>query len=140
MKKCLYIIIACICFLLLLLYVYSWSKQKSVPVENKWDCTVTCVEESSDNTYVITYSDEKIISNTGILTIDNKNDFDISVHLIVDGVERVEEISAYGVTILYQIVRDTEYKLGCHADVPEGTEIKLMVYDGEGNIDYKNKF
>ena len=102
--------------------------------QKRWDCIITCAEESSDNAYVISYSDEKIISNTGILTIDNKNDFDIIVHLITDGNERVEEVGAGVIVSLYQIVRDTEYTLGCHADVPEGTEIIIPIYDGAGNV------
>ena len=136
MKNWLYIIIACISTLLLLVYVYTSPVQKSVPVQNKWDCTVTSVEKSSDTAYVIAYSDEKITSETGVLTLHNVNDFDIVVHLIVNGEESIHQITPYGVTVLYQIVRDAEYKIGCHADVSEGTEIKLMVYDGEGNTLY----
>ena len=68
------------------------------------------------------------------MTIDNKNAFDITVHLFTDGNERVEEIDAGVMVSLYQIVRDTEYTLGCHADVPEGTEIIIPIYDGAGNV------
>ena len=101
----------------------------------RWDCTIICAEESSDNAYVVSYWDEKIISATGILTIDNnKNDFDIAIHLIADGKERVEEIGAGVVCSLYQLARDTEYTVGCHADVPEGTEIIIPIYDGAGNV------
>ena len=98
-----------------------------------WDCTVTCAEKSSDNAYVISYSEEEIVSTKGVLTLENRNDFDIIVHLFADGKERVEEMPANGVTVLYQISKDTVYTLGCHADVSEGIEIKLYVYDGEGN-------
>ena len=111
-------------------FEFNFSKKP----QKRWDCTVLCVEESSDNYYVVSYSEEKIISKTGILTIDNKNDFDIVVHLISDGKERVQEIAAGGVAVFYQIVKDTEYTLGCHAEVLEGTEIIVSVFDGEGNI------
>lgn len=47
----------------------------------KWDCSVACAKESSENNYIVTYSDEKIISKTGLLTIQNRNDFDIVVSL-----------------------------------------------------------
>ena len=48
----------------------------------QWDCSVTCTEESTSAKYVITYSDVKVLSKTGTLTIQNKNDFDILVHLL----------------------------------------------------------
>ena len=39
-----------------------------------WDCSVTCAEESTPDSYVITYSDAKILSKTGVLTVQNRND------------------------------------------------------------------
>lgn len=72
MKKSFGIIMICICFLML----GACSNLKRIEEMKKWDCTVTCAEES-DNAYVITYSNEKIISNTGILSFQNQNDFDI---------------------------------------------------------------
>lgn len=128
MKKLMVFVLAMVCVVTM-----SACNNQTKP-QKRWDCTIRCAEEASDNAYVISYSDEKIISNTGILTIDNKNDFDIVVHLIADGTERVEEIGAGGVTSLYQIARDTEYTLGCYADVPEGTEIIVPVFDGAGNV------
>ena len=110
------------------------SKSANIEDIKTWDCTVTCAEKSSDNAYVISYSEEEIVSTKGVLTLENRNDFDIIVHLFADGKERVEEISANGVTVLYQISKDTVYTLGCHADVSEGIEIKLYVYDGKENI------
>ena len=62
MKKRFCIIIVCICFGILC----ACSNLKHIEELEKWDCTVTCAEES-DNTYVITYSNEKIISNMQIL-------------------------------------------------------------------------
>ena len=100
----------------------------------QWDCTVTAAENSSDSAYVITYSDEKIISATGEFTLENKNAFDITVHLLANGQERTENVPAGGGTILYQISSNIEYTLGCHADVPAGSEIKLFVYDGPNTI------
>lgn len=102
----------------------------------KWDCTVLCAEESED-TYVITYSNEKVISDTGILSVQNRNSFDIVVHLLADDQEeRTSEIMAGGCSVLYGISKGTEYAVGCHANVKEGTEIKLMVYDGEETEPY----
>ena len=130
MKKLLCTIIALCCLLLLC----ACSDSRQTQPQKRWDCTVTCVEESADGTYVITYSDETIVSTTGTLTIENKNNFDIVVHLTSNSNERIEEIPAGGISTLFQIAVDTEYKLGFHADVPENTEIVVLVYDGEGNI------
>lgn len=125
-----------LCFMLVTICTISLcSCSKSANIEDikTWDCTVTCAEKSSDNAYVISYSEEEIVSTKGVLILENRNDFDIIVHLFADGKERVEEMPANGVTVLYQISKDTVYTLGCHADVSEGIEIKLYVYDGEGN-------
>ena len=122
------------------LMLYACSDSNHVVEENKWDCTVTCVEKSSENSYITTYSDEKIISNTGILSLQNQNDFDIVVHLLTNGQkERIAEIAAGGVSVLYEIIEGAEYTVGSHADVPEGVEIKLIVYDGEEADPFTNE-
>lgn len=127
MKKWFYILIVSICSMILC----ACSDFKHVEEVSKWDCSVTCAEESNDS-YVITYSNEKLISKTGIFSFQNQNEFDIVVHLLTDGQEeRTSEIPAGGVSVLYNIEKEREYKVGCHADVAEETEIKLMVYDGE---------
>ncbi len=108
------------------------SKSEPVETAGKWDCSVSWLDESGDGSYVITYSNERVISGTGVLTIQNQNDFDITVHLLANAQEeQTAQIPAGGVTVLKQIQPDTEYTVGCHADVPEGTDIRLMVYDGE---------
>ena len=98
-----------------------------------WDCTVTCMEESSAESYVISYSDEEVIvPQSGTLTFQNRNKFDVVVHLLTAGKEeRVSEVYAGGVAVLYQLDPGTVYTVGCHADVEIGTEIALMVYEGE---------
>lgn len=91
-----------------------------------------CAEKSDEDSYVVTYSDAKIVSNTGTLSFQNQNDFDIVIHLMTDDQEeRISEIAAGGVSVLYEVEKDAVYTVGCHADIVEGTEIKLMVYDGE---------
>ena len=52
-------------------------------------------EASEANDYVITYSDEKVISTTGVLTVENDNDFGIVVYCIIDGNERFEILKAH---------------------------------------------
>lgn len=100
--------------------------------KEKWNCSVTCAEDSADNAYVTTYSNERVVSSTGVLSLQNQNDFDIVVHLLTNGQqERTAEIPAGGVSILYELIEGAEYTVGTHADVPEGTEIFLMVYEGK---------
>lgn len=110
----------------------SCSRLKHVEELDKWDCTVTCAQTSTPDSYIITYSDEIIVTSTGVLTIQNQNDFDIKVHLLADREKgEVLEVGAGGITVQYQLDKKAEYSLGIHADVEEGTEIKVMVYDGE---------
>ena len=100
--------------------------------KEKWNCSVTCAEDSANNAYVTTYSNERVVSNTGVLSLQNQNDFDIVVHLLTNGQqERTAEIPAGGVSILYELIEGAEYTVGIHADVPEGTEIFLMLYEGQ---------
>ena len=128
MKRIFNLVLLSICVVLLC----ACSKNGSEEVQSKWDCSVACAKESADDNYVITYSDEEIISNTGIISVQNRNDFDIVVHLFADGQEeRKIEISAGGVSVLHQIKKEQVYTIGCHAAVKENTEIKLMIYDGE---------
>ena len=108
------------------------SNLKHVKEVDKWDCTVECAKNSTPDSYIITYSNEKITPSSGVLTFQNQNDFDIKIHLLADRVgEEVLEIGAGGIAVQYQLDKKAEYTLGIHADVEEGTEIKVMVYDGE---------
>ena len=110
----------------------SCSNLKHVEKTDKWDCSVTCAQTSTPDSYIITYSDEIIVTSTGVLTIQNKNNFDIKVHLLADREEgEVLDVGAGGITVQYQLDKDAEYTVGIHADVEEGTEIKVIVYDGE---------
>ena len=105
------------------------TSSKQAKEAKRWEIAIPCAENSKGS-YVITYIEEKITSTTGILTIKNGNDFDIIVHLFADGKERTQEIKAGGFAILYQLSKEAEYTVGCYADVTEGTEIKLMIFDG----------
>lgn len=128
MRKKYGLVFAMVCALLLC----ACSKSEPVETTGKWDCSVSWLDESCDGFYAITYSNERVISATGVLTIQNQNDFDITVHLLANAQEeQTAQIPAGGVTVLKQIQPDTEYTVGCHADVPEGADIRLTVYDGE---------
>ena len=58
---------------------------RKAKAKTQWECSVVCAEKSTPDSYVITYSDAKILSNTGVLTVQNRNDFDITVHLLCEG-------------------------------------------------------
>ena len=93
----------------------------------QWDCSVTCTEESTSAKYVITYSDVKVLSKTGTLTIQNKNDFDIEV--VSDNIPANSFYSFTNVT-------DKEYTVGIHADVGVAADIRVVVYDGKDTEPY----
>ena len=100
----------------------TFNSKKDTSQQDKWDCSVTFAE---------TYSDKKVSSQTGILTFQNSNNFNIIVHLqIPDEEERTAEIPAGGVSSLYQISQNKVCTVGVYADVPENKTIELMVYDG----------
>ena len=47
---------------------------RKAKAKTQWECSVVCAEKSTPDSYVITYSDAKILSNTGVLTVQNRND------------------------------------------------------------------
>ena len=101
------------------------------------DCSVTCAEESTPDSYVITYSDAKILSQTGVLTVRNRNDFNIIVHLLCEGKQELVSGSIPAVGCYsFLNVTDKEYTVGIHADVGENTDIKVFVYDGKDTEPY----
>jgi len=108
--------------------------------EDKWDCTVHCAKESGENSYVITYSEKEILADTGRITFQNRNMFAITVHLIGKGKEAfVSEIAPGGNVVFMQADPEVNYTVGIHAEVEEGTELSLMVYDGEWSEVYELK-
>jgi len=118
--------------LLLVLTVSACSSSEHVEEANVWDCTVSCAEQSTEENYVITYSDEEVVSSSGALTFQNRNAFDVSAHLFNEGGEEVIfNVPAGGVTTFYRAEKGDKYAIGLHAEVEAGTEIKLVVYDGE---------
>ena len=133
MIKKLYIFLICSCMLILC----GCARLQHEEELTKWDCSVPCVEESTEDSFVINYCDIKFASSTGVLTFQNHNDFDIIVYLLNGGEhDRVIEISAGGCSVQYDIDKNTEFTVGIHADVEADTEIKLMVYDGEATEVY----
>lgn len=103
----------------------------------QWDCSVACAEASNPDKYVITYSDVKVLSQTGVFTVQNRNDFDIKVylHCAEETVRESETIPAGG-CYSFMNVSSKEYTVGIHADVDMNTEIKVFVYDGKDTEPY----
>ena len=130
MRRTLGFIIAVICAG----FLCAYSQTEENEVVNSWDCTLTCAKTTEDNAYVITYSDEIIVSKTGSLIFENENDFGIVVYLYGDGSERVEMLAANSRIAVYELSTEVEYTVGLHAEVKEGTEIKLLVHDGAVNL------
>ena len=123
-----YLILMILCLLCAVTLCACSAKEEGA----QWDCTVECMEESDEDSYVISYSDAEIVSQSGTLSFQNRNKFDIVVHLLTAGEEeQTIDIPAGGVSVLYQLEKGTAYTVGCHADVEEGLEIALMVYEGE---------
>ncbi|MBR5291602.1 MAG: hypothetical protein IKU32_01660 [Clostridia bacterium] len=128
MKKLISVVLIC----MLSMVLPACAEKQAQPREEQWEISVSCITDPDPEAYVITYGDVTVSSETGILTLQNRNDFDIAVHLSCDGQEeKVFEIQQGGVLAFHQAVKGAEYTVGLHADVKEGTEIKLMVYDGE---------
>ena len=126
MKKLICIMLIC----MLSIALVACAKEQSK--EDQWEISVPCAEESQQDSYVISYGGVTVASETGILTLQNRNDFEITVHLSCNGQEeQVFDIQPGGVTVFHQAVKGEAYTVGIHAEVKEGTEIKLMVYDGE---------
>lgn len=136
MKK---IIAIMLCLILGLMLVGCSPKETDTSATSKWDCSVQCVEESTPDKYVTTYSDVKVVSKTGTLTIQNRNDFDIVVHLLCEGEqERVSDSIPAGGCFSFLKMTDKEYTVGVHADVDENVEINVFVYDGENTEPFIN--
>ena len=73
----------------------TFNSKQDTSQQDKWECSVTCAETSETNNYVVTYSDKKVFSQTGILTFQNSNNFNIIVHLQIPvEEERSAEIPA----------------------------------------------
>ena len=98
--------------------------------ETQWDCSLHCAAESTEDAYVITWSEAEVTAKTGVLTFQNRNDFPVTVHLGAGKDVFIEEIQPGGVCTWLQADQETVYTVGLYADVEENTEISFMVYDG----------
>ena len=132
------VIISIVAISIMIFSIYKSSEAcRKANAAIQWDCSVTCAEESTPDSYVITYSDAKILSKTGVLTVQNRNDFDIIVYLLCEGKQELVSGSIpAGGCYSFLNVTDEEYTVGIHADVDENTDIKVFVYDGKDTEPY----
>ncbi|MBQ0064408.1 MAG: hypothetical protein KBT48_01495 [Firmicutes bacterium] len=131
-------IIVCIIIGIVMLSIFRSSESyRRAKAEIMWDCSVVCSEELTSDKYVITNSDVKVLSKTGVLTIQNRNDFNIVVHLLCEGnSEIVSDSIPGGGCYSFMQITDKEYTVGIHADVDENTYIQVLVYDGKDTEPY----
>lgn len=128
MKKLISVVLIC----MLSMVLPACAEKQAQPREEQWEISVSCITDPDPEAYVITYGGVTVSSQTGVLTMQNRNDFDIVVHLSCNGQEeQVFDIQTGGVTVFRQAIKEEEYTVGLHADGEEGTPITLMVYDGE---------
>ena len=132
------VIISIVAISIMIFSIYKSSEAcRKANAAIQWDCSVTCAEESTPDSYGITYSDAKISSKTGVLTVQNRNDFDIIVYLLCEGKqELVSGRIPAGGCYSFLNVTDEEHTVGIHADVGENTDIKVFVYDGKDTEPY----
>lgn len=97
-----------------------------------WEFTIPCAQESDADNYVVTYGEEKIVSDAGKFLFENRNGFDIAIHISADGcAEQIVEIAANGTAVLDDVEKGIGYTVGCHAMVEEDTDMKIVVRDIE---------
>lgn len=110
---------------------------------DKWEISLS--QPVEDETVTV-YYDKMIDSETGYFSIWNKNDFPIDVYFILqDGSNQIsdnsndhiveKELPGHSQTVGILVDENEKYEVGIHADVAEGTEINLVVQDGNTTIE-----
>ena len=123
------ICIAAIC--MLVLCGCSYYIEDDIP-KNVWEFSIPCAQESDADNYVITYGEEEIVSDSGEFLFENRNGFDIAIHISADGcAEQIVEMAANGTAVVDNVEKGVGYTVGCHVMVEEGTEMKFIVRDME---------
>ena len=126
MKKVIVMLIMCV----FATAMCACSDNITADVSDKRGYSIPCAEGSGDDTYVITYAEEKIMSETGAFTIENRSGFDIVVHISANGgAELTAAVEAGGTAVLENVEKGVAYTVGCHADVDEGVEMKFDMHD-----------
>lgn len=120
------------------LFVYRFSVNGgSAKAAVGWDCSVACAGKSIDGGQTIAYSDVVFFPETGTLTFQNRNAFDIVVHLLSGGeTETFSAMIPAGGCCSFMRAEDRSYRVGVSADVEAGTRINVVVYDGTNTETY----
>ena len=94
------------------------------------DFFVSCAEASAENSYIITYCDNRFIPIGDAATLHNPNGFAIVVHLLSEGnTEHVFDLGTGESAVFGELEKETEYTIGLHAFVAVDTEIKFTIYE-----------
>ena len=129
-------ILCVVLFALMVFALCGCSRSENVEKGKKWDCSVLNPEQEKT---IIVYSDVKLQTDSGQLCFQNRNDFPVHFYLYSDDEEEPlvfeGDIPVGGVTTYEQVNSKYKYRTGFHADVPEGTDIDIMVYDGNAEME-----
>jgi hypothetical protein len=124
MKKLIVLLILCACAVA----VCACSDNTKVNVTEGGEFRIVCAAKSGEYDYVVTYADDKIVSESGAFILENMNDFDIIVHVAAaGGTELTAATEAGGKAVIYRVEPEAAYTVGCHADVDEGVEIVFNI-------------
>ena len=99
---------------------------------NMYDITIACAEESTKESYIITYWNDRVISESGTFHVCNLNDFSITVYLGSTAEEEIVlELLPGEEKAVSDLKTNESYQVGVYADVKENDEIKFLLTDGE---------
>lgn len=111
------------CIVMALCFLTDPKQEEVLP---QWDCTAVSAGAS-----LTVFSEEEITSSTGVLTFQNRNLFPVEIELRrEEETKLIREIQPGGVLSFMQAEKDCIYAVGMSADVVNGEEIHIMVYDG----------
>lgn len=116
--------------LLLTAVVFLCGCGKTAEEGKKWDCSVVVPVE--DPTCIV-FVNERLQTNSGSLSFQNRNQFPVHLYLYKNGFGELvteAEMQPGGAFAFLQVEADVEYTVGFHADQPEGTAVTIMAYDG----------
>ena len=125
----------CVLLLVSALLLCGCSSNEESPTGKKWDCSVFV---AADDPTCVVYSNERLETSSGSLSFQNRNSFPVYLYLYKDGFGELvseSEMQSGGVYAYLRIEEGAEYTVGFHADMPEGTPVIIMAYDGNARQD-----
>ena len=115
----------------LLLDMTAWDNTAGNPDRsNIYDVTIACAEESTEESHIITYWNDKVVSKSGSFHVYNLNDFPITVYLDSPGETEIAlELLPEEGKVVNNMNAKESYQVGVFADVKENEEIKFKLVD-----------